>query len=68
MKKGALILVLAALLALTAGCGTKKTESAPSSDEIALDTVVLTIDGREIPAWRYLCWLAYDCSARRPQS
>lgn len=61
MKKGALILVLAALLALTAGCGTKKTESAPSSDEIALDTVVLTIDGREIPAWRYLCWLAYDC-------
>lgn len=25
------------------------------------DTILLTIDGREIPAWRYLYWLAYTC-------
>lgn len=24
-------------------------------------TVLLTIDGREVPAWRYLYWLAYTC-------
>lgn len=24
-------------------------------------TVLLTIDGREIPAWRYLYWLGYTC-------
>ena len=25
------------------------------------DAALLTIDGREIPAWRYLYWLAYTC-------
>ena len=25
------------------------------------DTILLTIDGREIPTWRYLYWLAYTC-------
>ena len=60
MKKGALILVLAALLALAAGCGTKPAEPEPSSEEVSLNTVVLTVDGREVPAWRYLYWLAYD--------
>ena len=23
--------------------------------------VLLTVDGRQVPAWRYLCWLAYTC-------
>ena len=26
------------------------------------DALLLTIDGREIPAWRYLYWLAYTCA------
>jgi hypothetical protein len=25
------------------------------------EETLLTIDGREVPAWRYLCWLAYTC-------
>lgn len=25
------------------------------------ETILLTIDGREIPAWRYLYWLGYTC-------
>ena len=59
MKKRALVLVLTALLTLTAGCGMKKAEPEPSSNA-APDTVALTVDGREVPAWRYLYWLAYD--------
>lgn len=23
--------------------------------------ILLTVDGRQVPAWRYLCWLAYTC-------
>lgn len=60
MKKRTLVLVLTALLTLTAGCGTKKAEPEPSSNAAAPDTVALTVDGREVPAWRYLYWLAYD--------
>lgn len=29
--------------------------------ELTDDTILLTIDGREIPSWRYLYWLAYTC-------
>ena len=25
------------------------------------ETILLTLDGREIPAWRYLYWLGYTC-------
>ena len=25
------------------------------------DEILLTVDGREVPAWRYLYWLAYTC-------
>lgn len=28
---------------------------------IAEESVLLTVDGREIPAWRYLYWLAFTC-------
>ena len=59
MKKRTLVLVLTALLTLTAGCGMKKAEPEPSSNA-APGTVALTVDGREVPAWRYLYWLAYD--------
>lgn len=59
-------LALSLCLLLTA-CGGKEPDSrgqvsrlgrAAGLDENA---VLLTVDGREVPAWRYLCWLAYTC-------
>lgn len=34
---------------------------------IGEDTVLLTVDGREVPAWRYLYWLACGCERLREQ-
>ena len=59
---------LAALLALSlAGCGGEKAEGARTSGlyyeacGISPDAVLLTVDGREVPAWRYLYWLTWGC-------
>lgn len=69
MQKRIAVLVLALCLCLTA-CG-RREPGAPESPRPAtlLETasglteeeILLTIDGREVPAWRYLYWLAYTC-------
>lgn len=59
---------LAVLLALSlAGCGGEKAEEERTSGlyyeacGISPDAVLLTVDGREVPAWRYLYWLTWGC-------
>lgn len=59
---------LAALLAFSlAGCGGKKADEGRTSGlyyeaaGISPDAVLLTVDGREVPAWRYLYWLTWGC-------
>ena len=66
MKRYTIALTLSLCLCLTAcGGGDGDGEGQPSLLETASGleetSVLLTIDGREIPAWRYLYWLAYTC-------
>lgn len=54
----------AALLCLSlAACGQADRAAAPLGDAAGLDgsEILLCIDGQEIPAWKYLYWLAEDC-------
>lgn len=65
MKKHAIIPALLLCLCLSA-CGGKPESESGTSDLGAAagleeSTPLLTIDGREVPAWRYLYWLAYTC-------
>lgn len=64
MKKRVTILALLLCLILSA-CGGKAGQGQMSllgtAAGIQEDAVLLTVDGREIPAWRYLYWLAYTC-------
>ncbi len=66
MRRRAMTLALALCLALTA-CGGEGNSRGQGLFEQASgleeDAVLLTVDGREVPAWRYLYWLA--CSCRR---
>jgi len=67
-RRGILTLVLLAAVCLT-GCGpsaaAREADSPPGLYEqasgIEPDAVLLTAGGRDIPAWRYLYWLTYDC-------
>jgi hypothetical protein len=70
MKKRALALSVAFCLTLTACGGAEETQTGAQTAEPSLleqaagvgaEEILLTIDGREVPAWRYLCWLAYIC-------
>ena len=45
-----------ALTILLSGCAAPE-EPAASADLPAEETILLVIDGVEVPAWRYLCWL-----------
>lgn len=56
MKRCLAILVLVCLL--TSGCGVKGEEKTESAE----DAVLLTVDGRAVPLWRYRCWLNHACS------
>ena len=63
MKKQAAALVLALCVTLT-GCGEKAAEPGSLLGQAAGledDEILLVVGGREIPAWRYLYWLAADC-------
>ena len=66
MKKYVVAVILVICLTLGA-CGGQgeppgeQTGSLGAAVSLSDDTVLLTIDGREIPAWRYLYWLAYAC-------
>ena len=70
MKKRmtALALLLSLLLA---ACGAEVQDGGSRSSfleeasGLKSDTVLLTVDGREVPAWRYLYWLAHACGQMR---
>ena len=57
------LLVLSALI--LAGCGQKEAQAAESLYEqvtgIPAGQILLTVDGRDVPAWRYFYWLTYNC-------
>ena len=63
MKKQAAALVLALCVTLT-GCGREEEKAGSLLGQAAGledDEILLVVGGREIPAWRYLYWLAADC-------
>jgi len=71
MRKRIAALALALCLGLS-GCAVKKDDegkAAPSllgrAAELGEELVLLTVDGREVPAWRYLYWLAFTCDQVR---
>nr|WP_325212910.1 peptidylprolyl isomerase [uncultured Oscillibacter sp.] len=68
MGKRIMALALAICLGLS-GCAKKKEEENASllgrAAELGEELVLLTVDGREIPAWRYLYWLAFTCDQIR---
>ena len=56
---------LSLLLGLT-GCGAKPTADGDllsRASGIPSDETLLTVEGREVEAWRYLYWLAYTCDS-----
>lgn len=57
--------VLIVLALVLAGCGEQAAREAEGLYEqvtgIPAGQVLLTVDGREVPAWRYFYWLAYNC-------
>lgn len=65
MKRAMAAWALLLCLSLSA-CGTSEGANAPSplGQAAGLDenAALLTVDGREIPAWQYLYWLAEDCA------
>lgn len=68
MRKRMAALALALCLGLS-GCGAKKEEEDASllgrAAELGEELILLTVDGREVPAWRYLYWLAFTCDQVR---
>ena len=58
----ALCLALSASLLMTACGGEPSGESIfREAAGLSPDAAALTVDGREVPAWRYLYWLTYAC-------
>lgn len=68
MRKRMTALCLALCLGLS-GCAIKTEERDVSllgqAAEMGEDVALLTVDGREVPAWRYLYWLAFTCDQIR---
>lgn len=69
MKKRVTALALLLCVTLTA-CGGKPDSRGQASflggaADMPEDAALLTVDGREVPAWRYLYWLAYTCDRVR---
>ena len=63
MRKATASLALALCLLLS-GCGKAASGTGSLLGQAAGledETPLLTVDGREIPAWKYLYWLAVDC-------
>lgn len=69
MRKRVTILALVLCLTLTACGGGEDSRGQTSflgaAAGIQEDAVLLTVDGREVLAWRYLYWLAYTCDRVR---
>lgn len=73
MKKRMLCLALVLCLTLTA-CGGSKEDGQSQVSSLLGGAAgmeetepLLTVDGREVPAWRYLYWLARTCDAIREE-
>lgn len=70
MRKRAIALALLLCLTLTA-CGGEEAGQGQGlfqrASGIPEDAVLLTVDGREVPAWRYLYWLACGCGRLQEQ-
>lgn len=67
MRKRMAALALVLCLGLS-GCGMKREEDATllgRAAEMGEELALLTVDGREVPAWRYLYWLAFTCDQIR---
>ena len=68
MEKRVVALTLALCLGLS-GCAWKREPEEGSllgqAAELGEELVLLTVDGREVPAWRYLYWLAFTCDQIR---
>ncbi len=71
--KRAIGLALLLCLLLTA-CGGREAEDSRGrvsllarAAQLEEETVLLAVDGREIPAWRYLYWLAWVCERLQTQ-
>lgn len=67
MRKRAAALALVLCLAL-GGCSGREKENASllgRAAELGEEMILLTVDGREVPAWRYLYWLAFTCDQVR---
>ena len=59
------VIPVLALCLLLSGCGGKGRELETESMEGT--QILLRVDGREVPLWRYLCWLTYACDQIREQ-
>lgn len=70
MRKRAAALALALCVGLS-GCTLEREGRREDASllgraaELAEETILLSVDGREIPAWRYLYWLAFTCDQIR---
>ena len=70
MRKRAAALALALCVGLS-GCALEREGRREDASllgraaELAEETILLSVDGREIPAWRYLYWLAFTCDQIR---
>ena len=68
MGKRIAAVVLVLCLSLS-GCASKKEEEDVSllgrAAKLGEELALLTVDGREVPAWRYLYWLAFTCDQVR---
>jgi len=67
MRKRIMALALVLCLGLS-GCAVEKEEKPSLLGRAAgmeEEQVLLTVDGREVPAWRYLYWLAFTCGQIR---
>lgn len=71
MKTRAAALVLALLMLSACSSGTEEQTGMPPASllgqaaELGEELALLTVDGREVPAWRYLYWLAFTCDQIR---
>ena len=67
MKKR--VVCCAVCLLCLCGCGGERETPRPAllgqASGLDEEAVLLTVDGREVPAWRYLYWLAFTCDQIR---
>lgn len=70
MKRGGILTLVLLTAVCLSGCGPSAAAAREAPEQpglyerasgISPDAVLLTADGRDIPAWRYLYWLTYNC-------